>query len=111
MTRLLSLVLLAVVLAACNTTHWVRPDTAPEQADQDDMDCQRWAAREVSAMAAGFYGPGYYGPGYYGPYGYGLYHRGITRPDAGVPDAYGYRVRDEAGLHNLCMRAKGYQYQ
>ena len=106
MMRFLLLFLVVAALAACNTTSWVRPNTAPQQADQDDMDCQRWAARETSAMAAGFYGPGYYGP-----YGYGPYNRRITQPDTGLPDAYGYRVRDEAGLHNMCMRAKGYQRQ
>lgn len=84
MIRFLYLLLLAATLAACDTTHWVRPDTAVEQTDQDDMDCQRWAAREVGTAA--FYGAYRYGPS-------------------------GYRVRDEAGLHNMCMRAKGYERQ
>jgi len=99
MIRFLSLLLLAAMLSACNTTRWVRPDTASEQADRDDIDCQRWAAREASTAA------------FYGAYGYGPYNRRITRPDTGLPDRYGYRVRDEAGLHNLCMRTKGYQRQ
>lgn len=84
MIRLVSLLLLAATLAGCNTTRWVRPDTAAEQADQDDVDCQRWAAREASTAA--FYGAYRYGP-------------------------HGYRARDEAGLHNLCMRARGYERQ
>jgi hypothetical protein len=80
--RFFSLLFLAALLIACNPTRWVRPDATPEQADRDDVDCQRWAAREAGTAA------------FYGAYRYG-----------------GYRVRDEAGLHNMCMRAKGYERQ
>jgi hypothetical protein len=103
----LSYLLLALLLAACTEARWVRQDASAEQADRDDVDCQRQAAREATLRAGG-----YYGPGYYGPYRYGFYGRpSASRPDAGGFDSFGYRTRDEAQLHNLCMRAKGYQYK
>jgi hypothetical protein len=100
--RQVAVFLLAALVAACDT-RWVRADASPEQADRDDIECQRMASREASLRAGGFYGPGYYGP-------VGPYNRRIARPDPGF-DAYGYRTRDEAGLHDLCMRSKGYQRQ
>ena len=95
---------LALFLAACTSTRWVRQDASAGQTDQDDIDCQRKAAREASLRAGGFYGPSYYGPYRYGPYG----RRAVSRPDPAF-DSYGYRTVDEARLTDLCMRAKGYQ--
>jgi hypothetical protein len=89
--------LLAALLAACSEPRWVRQDASAEQADRDDIDCQRQAAREASAAASGFYGPP-------GPYR----RDSISRPDQPF-DSYGYRTRYEGSLHNLCMRAKGYE--
>ena len=94
---------LLVLLAACDTPRWARQDASAAQADQDDIDCQRQAAREASLRAGGFYGPSYYGP-YRSPVG----RSAASRPDTGF-DPYGYRTLDEARLTDLCMRAKGYQ--
>jgi hypothetical protein len=101
MIRLLLAMLLAVQLAACDTPRWVREDASAEQADKDDIECQRAAAREASLRAEGFYGPPY--PYRYGPYG----RNAVSRPDTGF-DPYGYRKLYEARLTDLCMRAKGY---
>jgi hypothetical protein len=97
MSRILVL-MLAAVLAACSEPRWVRPDASAEQADRDDIACQRWAANEASLRAAGFYGR---------PYGYGPYSRNaVSRAD---PPFNPNRTLDEAQLHNFCMRARGYQ--
>lgn len=96
--RILSL-LLASLLSACSTSEWARPDVTAEQADRDQIDCQRWAGREASLRAEGFYGPGY-GP--YGPFA-------SRRFGPGAMDSGGYRMLDEAQLADFCMRAKGYQ--
>ena len=101
--RFFLMFLLAALLMACDTPRWVRQDASAEQADQDDIDCQRQAAREASLRAGGFYGPSYYGP-YRWPSG----RSAASRPDTGF-DPYGYRTLDEARLTDLCMRAKGYQ--
>src|SRR5882762_7625620 len=70
------LLLVAALLGACSTPpRWARADASPEQADRDEVDCQRQAAREVSTLAGGFYGPNY------APYAYGPYNRRISRPD------------------------------
>jgi len=101
--RFLLVLLLAALLGACSEPRWARQDASAEQADQDDVDCQRQAAREASLRAGGFYGPSYYGPSRW------LYGRSaVSRPDTGF-DPYGYRTLDEARLTDLCMRAKGYQ--
>lgn len=94
----------AALLAACDTPRWARQDASAERADQDDVDCQRQAAREANLRAGGFYGPPYYSPFPYGPYG----RRAVSRPDP-VSDPYGRRALDEARLTDLCMHAKGYQ--
>jgi hypothetical protein len=91
-------------LTACATQDWVKPDTPQEQADRDNVDCQRQASREATLRAGGYYGPEAYGP--YAP----AVRRQISRPDP-VWDPYGFRQRDEAQLTDLCMRAKGYQRQ
>jgi len=98
--------MIAALLCACSTApRWVRPDASPEQADRDDVECQRMAAREVSTLAGGYYGPGYYAPYAYGPYS----RRAVSRPDPSQPSAY--RALEEARLTDLCMRARGYQRQ
>jgi hypothetical protein len=79
----LSLVL-ALLACACSTSQWVQEGVTAEGADRDLIDCQRWAGREATLRAEGFYGP--------------------TPP---VP--HGYRVLDEARLADFCMRAKGYE--
>ena len=86
-----SAVYLAVLLlcACASTTEWVREDRNVEETDKDIVDCTRYAQREASNRAAGFYGPTY-GPGSYG-----------TRN----------RMLDEAGMTDYCMRSKGYQLQ
>jgi hypothetical protein len=102
--RFFPLLLVAALLGACSIPpRWARVDASPEQADRDEVDCQRQAAREVSTLAGGFYGP------YYAPYGYGPYNRGISRPDPSQPSAS--RALEEARLTDLCMRARGYQRQ
>src|SRR5881628_3595136 len=85
-----SFLVILLLLVACAEPHWVRQDANAEQADQDDIDCQRQAAREASLRAGGFYGPSYYGP-YRWPVG----RSAASRPDTGF-DPYGYRTLDEA---------------
>jgi hypothetical protein len=70
-----------------------------EHADRDQIDCQRWAAREASLRAEGFYGPGY------GPYGPFASRRFGPEP----VNRSGYHMLDEARLADFCMHAKGYQ--
>ena len=78
-----------LLLCACGSSQWVRDDRNAEETDKDVVDCTRYAQREASLRADGFYGPGY-GP----PYG-------------------GYAARnrmlDEAGMTDYCMRSKGYR--
>lgn len=92
-------VLLALMLGACSTSEWARQGVTAEQADRDQIDCQRWAWREASLRTEGFYGP-WYGP--YGPFASRKFGPGAIDPS-------GYRVLDEAQLADFCMRAKGYQ--
>ena len=87
---------LCLLLAACAGPRWERPNTPPEIADRDDMDCQRWARTEASNRASGFYD----GPVYS--------QRSISRPEP-VFDRYGYRAMDENQLTDYCMRTRGYQ--
>jgi hypothetical protein len=96
MSRPFLLVLLALFAGACSTSQWVREGVASEQADRDQIDCQRWAGREASLRAEGFYGPPY------GPFA----GRGFG-PTPVVP--HGYRMLDEAQLGDFCMRVKGYE--
>jgi hypothetical protein len=96
--RVLSLLLVSL-LSACSTSEWVRQDVTAEQADREQIDCQRWAARETSLRAEGFYGPAY-GP--YGPFA-------GRRYGAGAMDPSGHRMLEEARLADFCMRAKGFQ--
>ena len=91
--------LLALLLCACAANEWVRHDVTAEQADRDQIECQRWASREASVRADGFYGPGY-GP--YGPFA-------SRRFGPGATDRSAYHMLDEARLADFCMRAKGYQ--
>lgn len=84
---------LGLLLGACSG-EWVKPDASAAQSDRDQMECNRWAAREAGLRAEGFYGPGHY-PHRYGP--------------GPAMDPWGYRARDEAYLADYCMRANGYQ--
>src|SRR5918999_2964778 len=43
---------------ALSSSDWVRHDLTAEHADRREIDCQRWAAREASLRAQGFYRPG-----------------------------------------------------
>ena len=93
-THGLALVLLA--LAACAEPRYVRPNTPPDIADRDDVECQRWARTEASNIASGFYD----GPLYS--------HRSISRPEP-VGDRFGQRAMNENALTDTCMRGRGYQ--
>jgi hypothetical protein len=84
MSRPSLLLALALLSGACSTSQWVREGVSAEQADRDQIDCQRWAGREASLRAEGFYGPPYMVP-------------------------HGYRIVDEARLADFCMRVKGYE--
>ena len=89
---------LCLLLAACAGPRWERPNTPPEIADRDDMDCQRWARTEASNRASGFYD----GPIYS--------QRSISRPEPPF-DSRGYRTFDEGSLTDFCMRSRGYVRQ
>jgi hypothetical protein len=84
MSRPFLLVALALFAGACSMSQWVREGVTAEQADRDQIDCQRWAGREASLRAEGFYGPAPVVP-------------------------HGYRTLDEARLADFCMRVKGYE--
>ena len=86
---------LFLLFAACAGPRWERPNTPPDIADRDDVDCQRWAKREASNIASGFYD---------GPYG----HQSVSRPEP-VFDRYGTRAMNEYTLTESCMRSRGYQ--
>ena len=88
--------LLLVFFGGCATQSWVRPDTPPDIADRDDIDCQRWARQEASNRASGFYD----GPIYS--------QRSISRPE---PPLDARRTYDEASLSDFCMRSRGYVRQ
>lgn len=92
------LLLVLLFLGGCGTQSWVRPDTPPDMADRDDMACQRWARREASNRASGFYD----GPIYS--------QRSISRPEP-MFDRNGYRAMDENALTDYCMRSHGYVRQ
>lgn len=84
----------AVLLCACTPTQWTRPDVSAEQAEQDEIDCQRQAWQQANLRVGPYYGP--YGRRYFGPTGPFI-------------DPYGARMLDEAQLTDFCMRNKGYQ--
>lgn len=92
------LLLLVFFLGGCATQSWVRPNTPPDIADRDDVDCQRWARTEASNRASGFYD----GPIYS--------QRSISRPEPPF-DSRGYRTYDEGSLTDFCMRSRGYVRQ
>jgi len=92
----IALCLLALALGACTTSEWVRTGVTAEQAERDEIECQRWAWREASLRAEGFYGPPY-----------GPFARRFGPPRTGP----GYRTVDEAFLADYCMRARGYQQE
>jgi hypothetical protein len=87
-------VYLGFALSGCALDEWGRPDVTAEQSDRQQIECQRWAGRESSLRAEGFYGPG--------PFGYHRFGAGATM------DPLGYRTLDEAQLGDFCMRANGY---
>ena len=88
MTRTRRAALAAVLLlSGCSTTQWVQDDRNAEETDKDIVDCTRYAQREASLRADGFYGPTA------GP----LYSRN------------GNRMLDESGLTDYCMRSRGYR--
>ena len=90
------LLLALLLVAACASPGWERTNTPPDIADRDDMDCQRWASREASNRASGFYD----GPVYS--------QRSVSRPEPAL-DRNGYRAMDENALIDYCMRSRGYQ--
>ena len=83
MSRPFPLLVFALLACACSTSQWVREGVTADGADRDLIDCQRWAGREATLRAEGFYGPS--------------------------PAWHGQRVLDEARLADFCMRAKGYE--
>ncbi len=85
---------LAALLCACTPTQWARPDVSAEQAEQDEIDCQRQAWHQANLRI---------GP-YYGPFG-----RRYLGPPGAFFDPYGNRMLEEAQLADFCMRNKGYQ--
>ncbi len=87
MSRRCARIAVLLLVCGCSTTEWVREDRNQEETDKDIVDCTRYAQREASNRAAGFYGPTY-GPGAYRTQG---------------------RMMDEAGLTDYCMRSKGYR--
>lgn len=90
------LLLMLLFIGGCATQSWVRPNTPPDIADRDDVDCQRWARTEASNRASGFYD----GPVYS--------QRSISRPE---PPFDSHRTYDEASLTDFCMRSGGYVRQ
>jgi hypothetical protein len=90
---------LGLILSGCTLDEWGRPDVTAEQSERQQIECQRWAARETSLRADGFYGPGHYP---YGPFGYRRFGPSSMGPG-------GYRMLDEAQLADFCMRANGYE--
>jgi hypothetical protein len=91
---------LGLILNGCALDEWGRADVTAEQSDRQQIECQRWARREASLRAEGFYGPGHYP---YGPFGYHRFGPGATM------DPWGYRTLDEAQLADYCMRANGFE--
>ncbi len=94
MSRVLPL--LVLLFAACAGPRWERPNTPPDIADHDDVECQRWARLEASNIASGFYD----GPVYS--------QRSVSRPEP-VFDPHGTRAMNEYTLTESCMRSRGYQ--
>lgn len=88
MSRVLCIFLLLLSVAGCTTSAWVRDDVTPEQAEADEVDCQRRAWHEANARDFG--------------------RRGMRGPFATL-DRESYRTIDEANLTTFCMQAKGYR--
>jgi hypothetical protein len=86
-----------LLLCACSSSVWVRHDVTAEHADRDQIDCQRWAAREQACARKGSMDPGT--------------ARTDLSPefDPGPVNRSGYHMLDEARLADFCMHAKGYQ--
>ena len=78
-----------LLLCACSSSQWVRDDRNAEETDREIVDCTRYAQREATLRAEGFYGPGY-----------GAAYGGYAQRN---------RMLDEAGMTDYCMRAKGYR--
>lgn len=82
---------------------WVKPDTSPEQLNQDAAQCQQEAWREARWRSF-----------LYRPFGPTLLHDRFGRPYLGWPysplgDPFGDELMEESRLANFCMRAKGYE--
>lgn len=95
-------VVAGLALSACAPMEWVRPDTAPEQAKRDGVDCQQAAWREARSRDW-FHSP-------YGPWPYrDVFGRRMFWPY----NSFGYPFDDpyleEARLAQFCMRNKGYE--
>ena len=93
MKRALPLLIL-LATSACAPMAYTRPGVSLAQAESDERDCRRLAAREAAPM---------FGMGPY-PYRYPRY-----RPFFGDPLLD--RMQNESSLADFCMRSRGYSLQ
>jgi hypothetical protein len=103
MPRLVVFMVLALLLAGCTPLYWVKPDTGPEQLEQDMAQCQQAAWREAS-WRSWLYRP-------LGPTIIQDLHgrRMLVWPYSSFGDPFGDRFFEESRLAQFCMRAKGYE--
>ena len=105
LARALAAATAALALAGCANTQWVRPDTAPQQAEQDAIDCNQAAWREARSWAWSY--------GSYGtmPFFDAMGRSAFAWPSGPFYGPFGDPYLEEGRLAQFCMRKKGYDLQ
>jgi len=97
-----AMAVLTLGLGACASMEWAKPDSTPEQAEADSLQCQRDAWQEAHRYW------------YYRPFGPMGFRDALGRPLFGGPygvgpDPFADPALQESRLAMFCMRSKGYE--
>jgi hypothetical protein len=103
MSRIVTALAAAWLLAACMPMQWVKADATPEQLNQDAFRCQQEAWQEARLRSW-----------YYQPIGPAVIHDSSGRriflgPSAPMAGPFGDSFLEESRLAQFCMQAKGYR--
>ncbi len=103
--RWLATVSVALACGGCANMEWVRPNTTPQQLEQDSIACNQAAWREAHSWSW-YYGA--YGPApFFDPLG----RRFFALPYGPFGGPFGDPYLEEGRLAQFCMRNKGYELQ
>lgn len=101
---------LASALAACASPEWTRPDLSFAQVEDDELACQKQAARELDAQGSPLYGSlsDLYGQNFQPPSLRAPRMRAGSIPGPQFDIDPVRRILDGERIADACMRAKGY---